>query len=951
MSIQLKEHNAEAYQRVKEGFESSSRVAVIHPTGTGKSFLALKFLEENSDKKAIYIAPTNAILHSIKREILDSGMDMRNFPNLDRKTYQKLMSLSSEEIEKLEADIIILDEFHHCGAPEWGSGIDRLIERNPHAQILGLSATPIRYFDKARDMAEEMFGDNIASEMTLEEAISRGILPKAEYVSALYEFEDELARIQSEIDDIKNPVKRQQAQELLEQLSRSIDDNTKNLPTMLSKHMKVKNGKYIIFCKSIEDMQEKMEQAQKMFGEVNPNITIYAVSSKLKENEQTLSHFEQDNDENTLKLMYAVDMLNEGYHINDLDGVVMMRPTSSPNIYTQQLGRALSVRGKGEDAKTPVVIDLVNNFDSIRIIEDLYERLSQYESTGNRPRKDKSISGLIIHDETKEFSDIAKKITELSRNTVTLEEKIEIFDRFFEEGNEEIDGQTVFEGYPIGHWAISIRSYLNTGRDSINPTEEQLKKIQELGILDSKIDSTIDEKIDAIIEWNEKYPKARVSSRDRRETIREYVNSDEEYQNLLEELDRIERYYSYVKVRYSKEKLSDEQIDKLRNGEARGVFGHSNETLELAKRYRISADKISYITDRYGTVEEALKSYFMEDCKMSEDIELRTAFDVNLRETKSCDLLFKGIIGRLGGFYIYDSEKLLEELESLPDDEYKEVIKSVYGINGDKPLSVEETAKKLGIKKDAVNRRWAKCLRTLREPSRKEKYMNHQICEIAERIMAYGLFTEEAKERAKNSNIIFQEEIEIAEEIKEIFINSNIMFYPDQEYAQEEIDIDRDRYFDLVSRLDEKEKQRQEQRIREAEERKQALEEAGIIELEDLNLSNRTYIILKRAGIDTLQGLLEKTDDELIQIRNLGRKCLQEIVNIRELAENNDIRLFIKEKTEETQIEIETAGGQLTGQDIGQATFDASTNECDEAQQAIESELLNQKKNSIGDTN
>lgn len=47
MSIQLKEHNAEAYQRVKEGFESSSRVAVIHPTGTGKSFIALKFLEEN----------------------------------------------------------------------------------------------------------------------------------------------------------------------------------------------------------------------------------------------------------------------------------------------------------------------------------------------------------------------------------------------------------------------------------------------------------------------------------------------------------------------------------------------------------------------------------------------------------------------------------------------------------------------------------------------------------------------------------------------------------------------------------------------------------------------------------------------------------------------------------------------------------------------------------------
>lgn len=52
-----------------------------------------------------------------------------------------------------------------------------------------------------------------------------------------------------------------------------------------------------------------------MFGEVNQNITIYSVSSKLHDNENTLKRFERDNDEDTLKLMFAVDMLNEGYHI------------------------------------------------------------------------------------------------------------------------------------------------------------------------------------------------------------------------------------------------------------------------------------------------------------------------------------------------------------------------------------------------------------------------------------------------------------------------------------------------------------------------------------------------------------------------------------------------------------------------------------------------------------
>ena len=44
-------------------------------------------------------------------------------------------------------DIIILYEFHHWGAPEWGKAVEQLIKNNPNAKILGLSATPMRYFD------------------------------------------------------------------------------------------------------------------------------------------------------------------------------------------------------------------------------------------------------------------------------------------------------------------------------------------------------------------------------------------------------------------------------------------------------------------------------------------------------------------------------------------------------------------------------------------------------------------------------------------------------------------------------------------------------------------------------------------------------------------------------------------------------------------------------------
>jgi len=69
--VELRKHNKEAYEKVKDTIRNGNRAAVIHPTGTGKSYIALKLLEENKDKKEIYLAPSNSILHNIKRNIFD----------------------------------------------------------------------------------------------------------------------------------------------------------------------------------------------------------------------------------------------------------------------------------------------------------------------------------------------------------------------------------------------------------------------------------------------------------------------------------------------------------------------------------------------------------------------------------------------------------------------------------------------------------------------------------------------------------------------------------------------------------------------------------------------------------------------------------------------------------------------------------------------------------------
>ena len=69
MSIKLMPHNQQAYTKVKEMLKKENKAAIIQPTGTGKSYIALKLIEEKSDKKIIYLVPSNSIIEHIEEII------------------------------------------------------------------------------------------------------------------------------------------------------------------------------------------------------------------------------------------------------------------------------------------------------------------------------------------------------------------------------------------------------------------------------------------------------------------------------------------------------------------------------------------------------------------------------------------------------------------------------------------------------------------------------------------------------------------------------------------------------------------------------------------------------------------------------------------------------------------------------------------------------------------
>ena len=217
----LFEHNRKAYESAICLMEQTGKAAVIHPTGTGKSFIAFQLCADHSEKIICWLSPSEYIYRTQKEKwFLAGGQEMKNIKFI---TYAKLMRMREEDLAELAPSYIILDEFHRLGAAKWGRGVETLCKIYPQAKILGLSATNIRYLDNQRDMAWELFDGSIASELTLGAAVATGILPAPNYVLSVYLYRRELARYKRKVQRTKNKMVRDRAEKELEALRRALE--------------------------------------------------------------------------------------------------------------------------------------------------------------------------------------------------------------------------------------------------------------------------------------------------------------------------------------------------------------------------------------------------------------------------------------------------------------------------------------------------------------------------------------------------------------------------------------------------------------------------------------------------------------------------------------------------------------------------------------------------------
>ena len=345
MAIGLYPHNENAYHAALAMLRETGKAAVIHPTGTGKSFIGFKLCEDFPAKRICWLSPSEYIFQTqLENLTAESGAVPENITFL---TYARLMTMGEVEITAIRPDFIILDEFHRCGAEQWGQGTQALLNAYPDIPLLGLSATNIRFLDNQRDMAKELFDGYIASEISLGEAIAREILRPPKYVLSVYSFQKDLERYESRVEKLRNPVLRGRAEELLKTLRRRLED-ADGLDVVFARHLPDRHGKYIVFCSNVTHMKRMIEFVPSWFARIDPEPHVYRAYSLDPEAREAFAAFREDETDH-LKLLFTIDMLNEGIHVADVDGVVLFRPTVSP-IIVQTADRARPLRRKRQEA-------------------------------------------------------------------------------------------------------------------------------------------------------------------------------------------------------------------------------------------------------------------------------------------------------------------------------------------------------------------------------------------------------------------------------------------------------------------------------------------------------------------------------------------------------------------------------------------------------------------------
>ena len=174
-TIKLYEHNQKTYDALLDMLGERDRACIIKPTGTGKFVIIAKMVQDNPDKRFLLLGTNDYMFNDQMANLAEIAPGFTP-ENLQFMTYAAAMGMERRNDCVPPYDVIIADEFHHCGAEEWGKGVTHILNANESAKVVGFTAAPIRYSDGGRNMADEIIGYNVGFDLGFLSAV--GVRPR-----------------------------------------------------------------------------------------------------------------------------------------------------------------------------------------------------------------------------------------------------------------------------------------------------------------------------------------------------------------------------------------------------------------------------------------------------------------------------------------------------------------------------------------------------------------------------------------------------------------------------------------------------------------------------------------------------------------------------------------------------------------------------------------------------
>ena len=338
------------YELKKCREEGLDKGLVVAATGIGKTYLAA--FDSMDFHKVLFLAHREEILNqavisfeNIKPNIKTGFFSGRNKEtNCDVvfatvQTIGQQQYLCNDYFKKDEFDYIIIDEFHHAAAGNYANVLEYFTPKF----LLGLTATPERMDNKD---VFALCDYNIVYEVRLKGAIDKGWLVPFRYYGVF-----------DETDYTKISFRNGKYDEA--ELENALMIN-KRSDLILNHYKKYNSRRALGFCSS----RRHADYMSKYFNE--NGIKACAVMS----GEQTEFSMQRGEAVDKLKkgelnIIFSVDMFNEGLDIPEIDMILLLRPTESPTVFLQQLGRGLR---KYKDKKYVNILDFIGNYKKAHLI-------------------------------------------------------------------------------------------------------------------------------------------------------------------------------------------------------------------------------------------------------------------------------------------------------------------------------------------------------------------------------------------------------------------------------------------------------------------------------------------------------------------------------------------------------------------------------------------------------